>query len=410
MHFAAYMPDGPPSLHTMTALQPAAAIITAGGLGRRLGGATPKQFLLLRGRPVLVRTVEAFLQADCFQTIILTLPVAYLEAATGLLTAYDLAAACRIVAGGETRQESVQAGLDALPKDIELVVIHDGVRPLVSQEIIKNCLQAARLHGAAITAIPVKDTIKAVAGGVIQQTVDRSQLWRAQTPQAARVSLLRQAYQKALLDNFSGTDEASLLERIACPVTIVAGSETNLKITLPEDIAMAEALLMPQKAKTTVKIGHGYDAHRLVKDRALILGGVTVPHTLGLLGHSDADVLTHALCDALLGAIGAGDLGRHFPDSDPQYKAIDSLKLLAQVVSLATEQGLSLINADLTVIAQRPKLAPFLPQMQKNLAEVCQVFSSAINIKATTTETMGFTGREEGIACHAVVLVAATPR
>jgi len=159
-----------------------------------------------------------------------------------------------------------------------------------------------------------------------------------------------------------------------------------------------------------MRIGHGFDAHRLVAGRALILGGMKIPHELGLLGHSDADVLTHALCDAILGACGEGDIGRHFPDSDPQYKGIDSLRLLAQVVSLATAQGLCLINADLTVVAQRPKLAPFLPQMQKNLAEVCQVLASAINIKATTTETMGFTGREEGIACHAVVLVASTNR
>lgn len=371
-----------------------------------MGGTTPKQFLLLQGRPILIRTLEAFRQTECFSTIILTAPLPHLDEAAALVAEYGLSSLCRVVAGGETRQDSVAAGLAALPPEIQVVLVHDGVRPLVSREIISNCLQAVRRDGAAIVAVPIKDTIKEVNDGVIRQTVDRSRLWRAQTPQGARVSLLRQAYQEARRDNFSGTDEASLLERIGCPISIVVGSETNLKITLPEDIPMAEALLASQKSTLPgFKIGHGYDAHCLVTGRALILGGVTIPHSHGLLGHSDADVLTHALCDALLGAIGAGDLGRHFPDSDPQYKGIDSLNLLARVIALATAQGFVLANADLTIIAQRPKLAPFIPQMQKNLTEICQVLQSAINIKATTTEAMGFTGREEGIACHAVVLV-----
>lgn len=391
----------------MTVSQPAAAIITAGGIGRRMGGTTPKQFLLLRGRPILIRTLEAFCRTGCFAAIILTVPRPHLAEAASLVAEFDLADACRVVAGGETRQESVAAGLAALPAEIEVVLVHDGVRPLVSGEIIANCLRAVRQSGAAIVAVPVKDTIKEAHDGVIRKTVERGHLWRAQTPQGARVNLLREAYLAARQDSFSGTDEASLLERINCPIAIVVGSETNLKITLPEDIAMAEALLASQNNTFSgFKIGHGYDAHRLVAERPLVLGGVTIPHSLGLLGHSDADVLTHALCDAVLGAIGEGDLGRHFPDSDPQYKGIDSLKLLARVIALATAQGFSLANADLTIIAQRPKLAPFIPQMQKNLTGVCQVLQSAINIKATTTEAMGFPGREEGIACHAVVLVA----
>ncbi len=389
----------------MTCTQPAAAIITAGGLGRRMGGTIPKQFLLLQGYPILIRTVKAFSQAACFQSIILTVPAAHLDTATALLTTHGLSSVCRVIVGGETRHDSVQAGLNALSDYIEVVVIHDGVRPLVSQAIIMNCLHAASLHGAAIAAVPIMDTIKEELGGVVRQTIDRRNLWRAQTPQAARISLLRQAYERANRDQFSGTDEASLLERIDCPITIIAGSETNLKITTPEDIIIAEALLgIQEKTSPSLKVGHGYDAHRLTAHRALILGGVTIPHSLGLLGHSDADVVTHALCDALLGAIGAGDLGRHFPDSDPQYKGIDSLKLLASVVALAAGQGYRLSNADITIIAQRPKLAPFIPQMQKKLSVICLVSHSAINIKATTTEAMGFTGREEGIACHAVVM------
>jgi len=377
-----------------------------------MGGVTPKQFRRLRAKPILVRTVEAFRRSGCFQAIVLTIPAAHIPEASKLLAEHGLAGACHVVQGGETRQDSVRAGLAALDSAIEVVLVHDGVRPLVGQALIADCLAAVRVHGAAIAAIPVKDTIKEADGPVIAKTVDRNRLWRAQTPQGARVELLRQAYLSADRDHFTGTDEASLLERIGCPVAIVEGSESNIKITLPEDIAMAEALLASQDPAppAAVRIGHGYDAHRLVPGRALILGGVVIPHSVGLLGHSDADVLTHALCDALLGAIGAGDLGRHFPDSDPQYKGIDSLRLLAQVVALAAERGFVLANADITVVAQRPKLAPHLPQMQKNLAGVCQVSSTAINIKATTTETMGFTGREEGMACHAVVLLAPRTR
>lgn len=387
---------------------PAAAIITAGGIGRRMGGATPKQFLPLRGTPILVRTIRAFQAAACCQAIILTVPAAHRAEATAMLAVHGLADACRVVAGGETRQESVLAGLNALPEEIEVVLVHDGVRPLVSREVITTCLEVAWRSGAAICAIPVKDTLKEVRDGVIRGTVDREHLWRAQTPQAARVALLRQAYQDAARAGFVGTDEASLLERIGCPLAIVSGAESNLKITLPEDIIMAEALLATHAPEAPpLRIGHGYDAHRLVADRALVLGGVTIPHTVGLLGHSDADCLTHALCDALLGAIGQGDLGRHFPDNDPQYRGISSLKLLARVVELAAAQGCALSNADLTIIAQRPKLASFIPAMRQQLAAVCQVAPSAINIKATTTETMGFTGREEGIACHAVVLLVA---
>lgn len=390
----------------MTAHKPAAVVVTAGGLGLRMGGPTPKQFLLLDGIPILIRTLAACQRSALFQEIILTVPASHLEIANACLHRYGLSKVCRVVVGGETRQASVAAGLAALAADIQLVVIHDAVRPLVSQQILRHCLRAAEEDGAAIAAIPIKDTVKEEGGGQVRATVARHHLWRAQTPQAARLDLLRQAYQAANHDRFTGTDEASLLERIGCPITLVLGSEENFKITTPEDMEMAEAVLARQKkGSLPVKIGHGYDAHRLVTGRDLILGGVTIPHSRGLLGHSDADVLTHALCDALLGAIGAGDLGRHFPDSDPQYHGIDSLKLLAEVMTLVAGEGYGVSNVDITVIAQAPKLLTFIPPMQKNLASVCLVAPAAINIKATTTEGMGFAGREEGIACHAVVLI-----
>ena len=259
-------------------------------------------------------------------------------------------------------------------------------------------------------AVPVKDTLKAVAPDTfIRPTVEREGLWQAQTPQVVRTGLLKEAFAKAEQGGFVGTDEASLLEHGGWPVVVVEGSETNLKITRPDDLLMAEGILMKQQPAQQLRIGHGFDAHRLVTGRALILGGMEIPHELGLLGHSDADVLTHALCDAILGACGCGDIGRHFPDNDPRYKGISSIKLLAQVTRLSAERHFRLVNADITVVAQRPKLAPHFPAMQKILAEACGVTPDAINLKASTTEQMGYTGREEGISAHAVVLMASQP-
>ena len=283
------------------------------------------------------------------------------------------------------------------------MLVHDAARPLIDRATIVRCIEGAAAHGAVIAAVPVKDTLKKVGvAEAIEQTIDRSGLWQAQTPQAARRSLLEQAFAAAEQSGFVGTDEASVLEAAGIAVRVVAGSERNLKITRPEDLLVAEALLQEH---TLMKIGHGFDAHRLVSGRKLILGGVTIDYALGLDGHSDADVVAHAFTDALLGALGLGDIGRHFPDSDGQYKGIDSLLLLERVQQLADEQGLVLGNADITIVCQRPKLAPHLAEMQINLARCCRVDPAAINIKATTTEKMGYTGRGEGIAAHAVVLM-----
>ena len=387
----------------------AAAIIPAGGSGSRMGLDIPKQFVALAGKPVIIHTLQAFEAAGPLSEIILVVPEEHFSYAVSLLAGAGLEKIKRVVVGGRTRQDSVKAGLAALSDDIELVLVHDGARPLVSGRLIAACLEAAAKYGAALAALPVKDTLKEAAGHTILKTVDRASLWQAQTPQAAHVSLLKEAFDLARQRGFIGTDEASLLEHAAVEVHLVDGEERNIKITRPEDLQLAEALLMsdrkssPQTAE--VRIGHGYDAHRLVEGRRLILGGVEIPFAKGLQGHSDADVLTHALCDAVLGALGAGDIGRHFPDSDPRFKGIDSLQLLTRVVKLAYRQGLRLGNADVTVIAERPKLAPHFESMRRKLAEVCRVAPHAINLKGTTTEKMGFAGREEGIAAHAVVLL-----
>lgn len=375
-----------------------------------MGGGTPKQFLELAGVPLLVHCLRAFAAVPEIGRVVVSSRAEYLEH-TRELTARHGFGDILVVAGGVTRQESVANGLAALAPwatATTLVAVHDGARPLVEPALIRRCLAAARQHGAAIAAIEVRDTLKRAGGDqvpLIAATVQRDGLWQAQTPQVAGFALLQRTLQEAAATGFVGTDEASLLERQGIPVALVPASAANLKVTHPDDLALAEALLMQNH--TLPRIGHGYDAHRLVPERKLILGGVEIPHRLGLLGHSDADVLTHALCDAILGALGAGDIGRHFPDHDPRYRGISSLKLLAAVMEQVTTAGCRLLNADLTIIAQQPKLAPHLPAMGENLAAVCQVEPGRINIKATTTEGLGFAGRQEGIAAHAVVLLAA---
>ncbi|MCL2457656.1 MAG: 2-C-methyl-D-erythritol 4-phosphate cytidylyltransferase [Desulfobulbus sp.] len=390
----------------MSPLPPAGVVIPAGGAGSRFGHAQPKQFLELAGLPILVWTCRAFFAVEAIRTVAVAAPADYLHHTIDLLQAHLPAHhldRLHITAGGATRQDSVYAGLVQLPPEIELVLVHDAARPLVDPATILHCLEEAARFGAVIAAVPVKDTLKRVDhDGTIMVTVDRSHLWQAQTPQAARRQLLEHAFAEAKRTGFVGTDEASLLEAVGIPVRVVAGSECNGKITLPEDLRMAAALAAREKS---MKIGHGFDAHRLVSGRPLILGGVSIKYELGLEGHSDADVVAHALTDALLGALGAGDIGRHFPDTDPQYKGIDSLLLLSRVYGLATQQGFRLGNADITIVCQRPKLAPYLAAMSNNLARCCASDPTAVNIKATTTEKMGYTGRGEGIAAHAVVLL-----
>ena len=381
-------------------------IIPAGGIGSRLGRKRPKQLLDLAGRPILVRTCQAFLEIATIRQVVIAVPAAHAQPTIDALRPHLAPADYdRLVftVGGLTRQESVRAGLARLDSAITLVLVHDAARPLVDRATIERCLDAAWEFGAAIAAVPVKDTLKLAAGGAtIEKTVDRTDLWQAQTPQTMRREYLERAFTEAARTGFVGTDEASLLEAAAIPVHLVYGSERNLKITHPEDMRLAEALL---REEHPMKIGHGFDAHRLVSGRPLILGGVTIDFELGLDGHSDADVVAHALTDALLGALGAGDIGRHFPDSDSQYKGIDSLLLLDRVRQLADQERFALVNADITIVCQRPRLAPHLAVMQANLARCCGVAPQAINIKATTTEHMGYTGRGEGIAAHAVVLL-----
>jgi 2-C-methyl-D-erythritol 4-phosphate cytidylyltransferase/2-C-methyl-D-erythritol 2,4-cyclodiphosphate synthase len=374
----------------------------------------PKQYHLLAGVPILVHTVRAFLNNSLIDRIVVVVAPEWIDQTHALFDSYEINGAnLALVAGGSRRQDSVQAGLKALDDDTAIVLVHDGARPLVSSEIIDRCYFAALHYGAGIAAVPVKDTLKRGDDtGRVTATIDRTSLWQAQTPQAVRKELLEQAFRHN--GDADVTDESSLLEKAAIPVTLVEGAETNIKITRPEDLLLAEKILQrhvqPKAGKIrNLRIGHGYDAHRFAENRKLVLGGITVPHSHGLAGHSDADVLTHALCDALLGGLGLGDIGRHFPDSDERFAGIYSISLLEHVVALAHEHGYGIANADITLVCQSPRLAPYLDKMRDLLGRTCKIDPGALNIKATTTEKMGFTGRKEGIGCHAVVLLQSYP-
>lgn len=363
----------------------------------------PKQFLELGGKPLLVYSVSAFAQCDFIDQVVVAVSEERLDFTRQIVAQHvPWSSKISFVAGGLRRQDSVKKGLDALDDTVEVVLVHDGARPLISTGLIERCYREILRHGAAIAAIPVKDTLK--QGDDLHRvsgTVDRAGLWQAQTPQGARKELLENAYHQ----NGDGgvTDESTLLEKAGAVVRLVAGEELNFKVTSKEDLILAESIITGRTG--SIRIGHGFDAHCFAHDRRLVLGGVEVEYERGLAGHSDADVVCHALCDAILGAIGGGDIGSHFPDNDPAYKGISSLILVDRVIDLCASRGMKLSNADITIVCQAPKLAAHIETMKKRLAHHCRVGPELINIKATTTEKMGYIGREEGISCHAVVLV-----
>jgi 2-C-methyl-D-erythritol 4-phosphate cytidylyltransferase/2-C-methyl-D-erythritol 2,4-cyclodiphosphate synthase len=380
-----------------------AVLIAAGGLGSRMNAGTNKLMMPLCGKPVLARTLAVFDGIPGVRQIAVVLHPALIETVEKMLPEWGITTPVTLVAGGATRQESVYIGLRALPEDTEIVAIHDGARPLVTRDIVQRTLDAAQEHGAAAAGIPVRDTLKRVgAENRIEATLDRNGLWQVQTPQVFRYDRILDAHRQAATNGWECTDDASIIERMGGKVVMVAGSPRNIKITTPEDLDMAQRLL-----SQTIRIGTGYDAHRLAEGRTLILGGVAIPYERGLLGHSDADVLTHAIIDAILGAAGLGDIGQWFPDDDPAYAGACSLDLLKEVADAVARAGCGITHIDGTIIAEAPKLAKYIPGMRANIAKALDVEESCVNIKATTTEGMGFTGRGEGIAAQAAATLYA---
>jgi 2-C-methyl-D-erythritol 4-phosphate cytidylyltransferase/2-C-methyl-D-erythritol 2,4-cyclodiphosphate synthase len=379
------------------------AIIAAGGRGARFGGAQPKQLLPLGGRPILQRSVEAFVRHARVTDLVVALPAELAADPPAYLRAGGKPVV--LVEGGARRQDSVARALARVPAAAEIVVVHDAARPLVSAALIARTMDAAIADGAAIAALPATDTVKrGDERRLIVGTVPRGEIYLAQTPQAFRTSVLRAAL--ALGDRAAdATDEAALVERTGHPVRLVEGDSRNVKITTAGDLDLAERLAAGASVPL-LRIGTGYDLHRLVAGRPLILGGVVIPFEKGLAGHSDADAVCHAVTDAILGAAAAGDIGRHFPDSDPRWKDADSQVLLARAVDVIAAAGYGVINVDVVVIAERPRLLPYVDAMRANLARALRVDAAQVGVKGKTNEGVGSMGAGESIAVHAVALLA----
>lgn len=377
-------------------------IVLGGGSGSRMGAGKNKVLMDVCGESMLVRSAKA-IRRHAEKLVIVIRPEDAAEAADSLKKAGIMD--FTMVSGGDTRQESVWNGLEALA-DCENVLVHDGARCLVDDGTIERVKAAVMEKGSGVASVASVDTVKvADKDGKVLSTPDRATLRCVQTPQGFRTENLRAAHIYARGNGFLGTDDASLLEYMGQPVYLTEGARTNLKLTTPEDMSMAEVILGAQKKLPALTVGQGYDVHRLVEGRKLILCGVDVPHTLGLLGHSDADVALHALMDAMLGAAALGDIGKHFPDTDERYRGISSMKLLHEVVKLLAEKGMQTTSCDVTIVAQKPKLLPYIPQMRQNVAEALGLPMERVNVKATTTERLSFEGEEKGISAQAVAMV-----
>jgi 2-C-methyl-D-erythritol 4-phosphate cytidylyltransferase/2-C-methyl-D-erythritol 2,4-cyclodiphosphate synthase len=375
------------------------AIIAAGGRGERFGGPQPKQLLLLGGVPILKRTVDAFLRGYPFIEVIVALPAEFVANPPDYLD--DVI----VVEGGARRQDSVANAFRAVAPSAQVVVIHDAARPLVTPSLIERTVDAAIKHGAAIAALRATDTVKrGDASRVIRGTLPRDEIFLAQTPQAFRAGVLRDALALAA-SAADATDEAMLAEQAGHHVRLVDGDPRNLKITTAEDLEMAERLIGARNTAGAMRIGNGYDLHRLVTGRPLVLGGVTIPFEKGLQGHSDADAVCHAITDAILGAASAGDIGRHFPDTDPAWKDANSIVLLQQAAQIVSRAGYAIANLDVVVIAQQPKLVPHIDAIRHNVARALGIDVQQVSVKGKTNEGVDSMGAGESIAVHAVALL-----
>jgi len=378
-----------------------AAVIVAAGQSTRFGA--PKVLTPIAGTPAILWAIRAFQAVPGWSKIVLVVNPDIRPDLETILASVQLSVDVTLVAGGERRQDSVLAGL-AAAGDAEIVVIHDGARPLVTSHLIDATITAVRSGAdAAVAAVPVADTLKRQDGGRVV-TVDRSDLWRAQTPQAFRVDRLRAALAHVDEHALTITDEAMAIEMTGGNVTLVPGDELNIKLTAPGDALLVEALagVKSKSNRVTIRTGIGYDVHRLVPGRPLILGGIEIPFELGLEGHSDADVLLHAIADAILGAAAMGDIGRHFPPSDETYRGISSVTLLERSRDIIAAAGFEVGNIDATVIAEEPKIGPHADRMRAVIATALRTDIRAVSLKATTNERLGFAGRREGIAAMAI--------
>ncbi len=379
------------------------AIIAAGGTGERLGGGVRKQLRTVGGRTLLERSVTPFDGSERIAEIILVLPADLVASPPDLVR--GIRTPVRLVAGGGRRQDSVAAGLAALAPESEIVVIHDAARPFCTPAVIGRTIEAAAECGAATAALPAFDTVKEgrVEDGatLVSATLPRERVFLVQTPQAFRVDLLRDAVARG--GGADATDEATLVERAGHPVRLVQGDVRNFKVTSRDDLALAEQMVSAGQVET--RVGLGYDLHRFEEGRPLVLGGVSIPGPRGLLGHSDADAVCHAVTDAVLGAAGAGDIGQLFPDDDDRWKGAASIELLRDAMGAVRKQGFAVGNVDVVVVTERPKIRAVAGAMRQRLAEVLLVAPERISVKGKTAEGVGEVGRGEALVVHAVAML-----
>src|SRR5215467_12067727 len=375
------------------------ALVVAAGRGSRFGGALPKQYRVLGGVSLLRHAVAALAGHPRVANVLVTIRpedrALFDSAVTGL-------GVLPPVAGGETRQDSVRCGLEALAAHRpDRVLIHDGARPFPDPRLVDRVIDALDAAVAAIPCVPLRDTIKRMESGRVRETIERSALWRAQTPQGFHFGAILEAHRTAI--NRDLTDDSAVAEAAGLLPVIVEGSDDNLKVTTPEDLAAAERLLALRLGD--VRVGQGFDVHPFASGDHLWICGVKIPHNTSLAGHSDADVGLHALTDAVLGAIGAGDIGMHFPPSDPRWRGVASDQFLRRAVELVRERGGTIAGVDVTILCERPKIAPYRVAMIERVAEVLGIAAARVSVKATTTDRLGFIGRGEGIAAQAVATV-----
>ena len=387
------------------------AILAAAGRGTRVGSDTPKQMLAIGDRTILQRSFDIIENHESIDEIVVALPPSMAASPPAFLISGRKPV--RIVDGGLRRQDSVARAFAQVSPSAGVVVIHDAARPFASPELFSRVIDAAAKGGAAIAAVAARDTVKEATAApgvkIVARTIARESIYLAQTPQAFSRQVLEAAIRHGDETLAMATDESYLAEQAGHPVRLVDGDSANIKITTASDIRLSEALLGTRSSTLEAgipRVGTGYDLHRLEAGRALIIGGVTIAHPTGLAGHSDADVLCHAVTDALLGAVAAGDIGQHFPDSDPAWKGANSLSLLKAAAGMVRTAGYVVSNVDAVIIAERPKLAPHVPAMRENLAMALGVDVSAVSVKGKTNEQVDALGRNEAIAVHAVVVVA----
>ena len=386
------------------------AIIAAGGRGQRFGGPLPKQLSSINGRSVLQRSVELFLSHPEIDEVVVALPADLVANPPSYLRGAQKPV--RLVVGGGRRQDSVLNAFHAVASEADFIVIHDAARPLATQGLVSRTIAAAVECGAALAAMPARDTVKRAtpeATPFVIETIPREAVYLAQTPQVFSRRVLRDAL--ALGEqSMDATDEAALAERAGHPVRLVLGEPTNIKITTPEDLPVMHAIARARAdgsagSEDAARVGTGYDLHRLVEGRFLVLGGVTVPFERGALGHSDADVVCHAATDAILGAAAQGDIGRHFPDNDPQWKDASSIELLRRAVGIVTDVGFAVANVDVTVVLERPKIKDYVDAMRASVAAAIGISVEQVSIKGKTNEGVDAVGRGEAIAAHATALL-----